>query len=173
MQVDIATVTELTAVQAAYAEGRRLQRAEGSVVWPEFADSAILDEMTAGRLLRVVDGDTLVGVFSVAYQDPAIWEEREQGCHIYLHRIARSAGARRHGLLDAVLGWAHAQCRTRGCAGLRMDTWASNEALIAYYQRRGFRLVGRRRIEADPRLPPHYYGIELALLECSRLDVPE
>jgi hypothetical protein len=82
MQVDLATVTELTAVQAAYAEGRRLQRAEGSVVWPEFADSAILDEMTAGRLLRVVDGDTLVGVFSVAYQDPAIWEEREQGCHI-------------------------------------------------------------------------------------------
>jgi ribosomal protein S18 acetylase RimI-like enzyme len=172
MQVEPATAADLAAVQAAYAEGRRLQRAEGSVVWPEFADSAILDEISAGRLLRVMDGEAIVGVFSVAYSDPAIWGEREQGRHIYLHRIARTAGVRRHGLLDAVLGWAHARCRASGCAGLRMDTWASNEALIAYYQRRGFQLVGRRRIDSDPRLPMHYHGIELALLECSRPEAP-
>ena len=33
------------------------------------------------------------------------------------------------------------------------------------YQRLGFRLVGRRRIAPDSRLPGHYHGIELALLE--------
>ena len=99
MQVEPATVADLAAVQAAYAEGRRLQRAEGSVVWPEFADTAILDEIMAGRLLRVVDGDAVVGVFSVAYQDPAIRGEREQCSHIYLHRIARTPGVRRPGPL--------------------------------------------------------------------------
>jgi len=46
-----------------------------------------------------------------------------------------------------------------------MDTWASNDALIAYYGRLGFHLVRRRRIAPDPRLAAHYHGIELALLE--------
>ena len=46
-----------------------------------------------------------------------------------------------------------------------MDTWASNAALVVYYERQGFRLVARRRLPADARLPAHYHGIEVALLE--------
>ena len=53
----------------------------------------------------------------------------------------------------------------RGVDGLRMDTWASNDTLIAYYGARGFRLVGTRRLEANPQLAVHYHGIEVALLE--------
>lgn len=142
------------------------------MVWPEFTDVAILDEMKAGHLLCAVDKATLVGVFSVAYDDAAIWGERELGAHIYLHRIARAAGYRGRGLIDAVMAWADARCRALGRAGLRMDTWANNEALIAYYERLGFRLVDRQRIATDPRLPAHYHGIELALLErgCNFLD---
>jgi ribosomal protein S18 acetylase RimI-like enzyme len=168
MRVEPATPADLPTVHAAYAEGRRTQREQGSTVWPEFPDAAILDEMAAGRLMRVVDEHTVVGVFSVAHEDPAIWGADERGAHIYLHRIARAAGYRGRGLTDAVLAWAHARCRDLGREGVRMDTWASNEALISYYQRLGFRLVGRRRIAPDPRLPPHYHGVELALLEQPR-----
>ena len=46
-----------------------------------------------------------------------------------------------------------------------MDTWAGNTALIALYERRGFRLVEERRLEADPRLAEHYHGNSFALLE--------
>ena len=165
VRVEPATPADLSAIRAAYADGRATQRQQGSAVWPEFTDPAILSEVEAGRLLRVVDGDTLVGVFSVAYEDAAIWGEHERNAHIYLHRIVRAAGYAGRGLVDAVVAWARAQCRALGRAGLRMDTWASNAALITYYQRLGFSLVGRRRIAADPRLPAHYHGIELALLE--------
>ncbi|MFL5576801.1 MAG: hypothetical protein ACJ79S_12610, partial [Gemmatimonadaceae bacterium] len=55
--------------------------------------------------------------------------------------------------------------RALGRAGLRMDTWASNEALVAFYERQGFRVVGRRRIGVEPRLPAHYHGNEFTLLE--------
>ena len=116
------------------------------------------------RLFRVVDG-TLVGIFSVAYEDEAIWGEHERGAHIYLHRIARAPGSRDARLVDAVLAWARAECRARGRAGLRMDTWSNNATLIAYYQRLGFDVVAHRRIEVDPRLPAHYHGTEFALLE--------
>jgi GNAT superfamily N-acetyltransferase len=170
MRVEPATPEHLPAVRAAYADARAIQQAQGGVLWPDFPDAAILAEMAAGHLLRVLDGATLAGVFSVAYEDPAIWGEHERGAHIYLHRIARAATYPGRGLLDAVLAWARAQCRALGRAGLRMDTWASNGVLIAYYERKGFHLVGRRRLPADARLPAHYHGIELALLEelCQR-----
>ncbi|MGH7627079.1 MAG: GNAT family N-acetyltransferase, partial [Gemmatimonadaceae bacterium] len=157
--------TDLPAVRAAYAAGRRTQREQHSVVWPEFTDDAILAEIGAGRLFRVMDGDVLAGVFSVACEDTAIWGELERGAHIYLHRITRSAEYRGRGLVDAVVAWAGARCAELGREGLRMDTWASNETLIAYYGRLGFGLVGWRRIAPDPRLAAHYHGIELALLE--------
>jgi ribosomal protein S18 acetylase RimI-like enzyme len=165
MRVEPATPADLSTVQAAYADGRSTQREQRSSVWPDFPDSVILDEIHAGLLMRVVDGVAAVGVFSVAYEDPAIWGEHERGDHIYLHRIARAADYRGRGLIDAVLAWARIRCRALGRAGLRMDTWASNEALIAYYRRLGFGLVGRRRIAPDSPLPPHYHGIELALFE--------
>jgi ribosomal protein S18 acetylase RimI-like enzyme len=165
MRVEPATRDDHSAIRAAYADGRAIQRAQGSAVWPEFSDDAILGEVESERLLRVVDGDVLVGVFSVAYEDAAIWGEDERGAHIYLHRIARGAGYQGRGLTDMVVAWAHEPCRALGRAGVRMDTWASNTALITYYQRLGFRVVGRRRIAPDARLPGHYHGIELALLE--------
>lgn len=165
MRVESATVSDLSAIRAAYAAGRRIQRDQGTIVWPEFPDEFIVAEIEAGRLFRVIDGDALVGVFSVAYEDEAIWGARERGEHIYLHRIARAATYPGRGLVGAVLGWARAQCRALGRAGLRMDTWASNDALIAYYERQGFRVVGRRRIGKEPRLAAHYHGNEFALLE--------
>jgi hypothetical protein len=127
-------------------------------------DAAILTVIAAGHLLRVLDGDALAGVFSVVYEDPAIWGEHERGAHIYLHRIARAATYPGRGLLDAVLAWARVARRSGGRA-LRMDTWASKAALVVYYERRGIRPVAQRRLPADARLPAHYHGIEVALLE--------
>lgn len=134
-------------------------------MWPEFTDAAILAEVNERCLFRVVSDGPLLGVFSVAYEDAALWGARERGAHIYLHRIARSPTSRATGLVDAVLAWAGAECKALGRAGLRMDTWSDNAALIAFYQRRGFDLVAHCHIGDDPRLPPHYHRREFALLE--------
>lgn len=165
MRVEPLGPDQLPTVRAAYADAQAIQREHGSPIWPTFSDALILAELEAGLVFRVLDGDALVGVFSVAYEDPAIWGEYERGEHIYLHRIARSAEYAGRGLLDAVLDWSRRRCRAMRRAGLRMDTWASNTALVEYYQRHGFRFLGTRRIGDDARLPPHYNGIELALLE--------
>jgi ribosomal protein S18 acetylase RimI-like enzyme len=98
------------------------------------------------------------------YEDAALWGERERHAHIYLHRIARASTYPGRGLVDAILVWAQARGEELGLEGLRMDTWASNDALIAFYGNRGFTLVGRTRIPNDSLLP-HYRGLELALME--------
>jgi len=164
MRVAPATLADLPAIRAAYADGRAMQRESGSPLWPEFPDSAILAEISSGALHRVVDDNALVGVFSAVYEDAALWGERERGAHIYLHRIARASTYPGRGLVDAILDWAQARAEELGLEGLRMDTWASNDALIAFYGKRGFTLVGRARIPDDSPLP-HYRGLELALME--------
>lgn len=165
MHAEPATPAHLPEIRAAYADARALQAVNRAFQWPEFTDRSILDEIDAGRLFRVRDGDAFVGVFSVAYEDPAIWGELERGAHIYLHRFARSATYPGRGLVDAILDWAVARCRELGREGLRLDTWGRNDALIAYYQSRGFNLITKLTMGSDPRLPPHYDGLHLALLE--------
>ena len=165
MLVEQATPADLAAIRSAYAHGRALQREIGSPLWPEFTDAAILAEINSGALHRVLDDDALVGVFSAVYDDEPIWAELELGAHIYLHRIARASSYPGRGLVDAVIAWALERAEELGREGLRMDTWASNRALIAYYEKRGFTFLGTRRIPTDSPLSEHYRGIELALLE--------
>lgn len=168
MRVEPATPEDLPAVRAAYDDARAIQRGQRSPLWAELTDDFLLAEMAEERLLRVMDGDALVGVFTAAYDDRVIWGERERGEHVYLHRIGRAAGYPGRGLLRAVLGWAWAKCEAMHRTGLRIDTWSSNEALVALYVRHGFQVVGERNIDREPRLPAHYQGIRLTLLEASR-----
>jgi GNAT superfamily N-acetyltransferase len=165
MHAEPATPAHLAEVLAAYADARALQAANRAFQWPEFSERSILDQMEAGQLFRVLDDDALVGVFTVAYEDPAIWGELERGAHIYLHRFARSATYPGRGLVDAILAWALARCEALGREGLRLDTWGRNDALITFYESRGFTLVDKRTMGSDPRLSPHYHGLHLALLE--------
>lgn len=165
MRIEPATSNDLAEIRAAYEHGRTTQRAQGSTQWPDFSDSSILAEIDAGQLYRVIDGGELAGIFSVAYEDPAIWGSLEVGDHIYLHRIARAPAWHRRGLVDAILAWADAQCEALGRSGVRIDTWAENTPLIAFYESRGFRVVARTTVGTDPRLAPHYHGNTFALLE--------
>jgi RimJ/RimL family protein N-acetyltransferase len=163
--IEAATPDDLARIRAAYADARARQLAMGSFSWPEFGDAWILAQIEAGVMYRVLRGDALAGVFTIAYEDPALWGDRECGEHVYLHRIARAESFTERGLVAAIVAWARAHSRAIGRRGLRMDTWARSEALIAFYQRFGFELVARTVIGADPRLEPHYHGLELALLE--------
>jgi ribosomal protein S18 acetylase RimI-like enzyme len=162
MTIAPAHVGDLVEIRAA----RAFQRDLGASLWPDFPDAAIRAEIAAGRQRVVRDEDgVLAGIFVAVPEDPAIWGELERGEHLYLHRIARAAGHPGRGLFRTVLDWARDECRRTGRAGVRMDTWSSNGPLIAYYERQGFHLVGRRTIPPDPRLPPAYHGLELALLQ--------
>ncbi|MEP7067354.1 MAG: GNAT family N-acetyltransferase [Gemmatimonadota bacterium] len=165
MRIEPATPAHLAEVRAAYTDARAKQAAHAAFQWPVFTERSILDQMESGQLLRVIDGDAFVGVFTVAYEDPAIWGELERGAHVYLHRFARASTYKGRGLVDALLGWSIAKCEELGREGLRLDTWGHNDALIAFYESRGFTLVETRTLGSDPRLASHYDGLYLALLE--------
>lgn len=165
LRVEQAAPPDLASVRTAYDRAQATQQKLGAPTWPGFSDESILAEIREGRLFRIMDGSELAGVFTVAYEDDAIWGELERGAHIYLHRIARTEHRAASPLMQTIVSWALAQCEAMARDGLRMDTWADNPAIIAYYRTMGFEQIGTRRMTNDPRLSPHYHGLELALME--------
>ncbi len=165
MNVKPASIGDLSRIQEAYAEGRRRQQERGTLVWPEFLDASLISEVRARKLFRVMDNDAMVGTFAIAYEDQAVWGDRERGAHVYLHRIARSPWSTSRGLLQSVVGWACAHSRELQREGIRMDTAAASSHLVAYYEQAGFVVVSRHVIGPDPTLPSHYHGTEVALFE--------
>jgi ribosomal protein S18 acetylase RimI-like enzyme len=165
MDIQPASLSDLSRIQAAYAEGRRRQRQYGTLVWPEFPDASLIAEMQAQKLFRVMEDDAMVGTFVIAYEDAAVWGDRDRGAHVYLHRIARSPSGTSRGLLQSVIDWACAHSGELQREGVRMDTAAASSQLVEYYERAGFVIVGRHLIGPDPTLPAHYHGTEVALFE--------
>jgi hypothetical protein len=130
MDVQPASLSDLSRIQAAYAEGRRRQREYGTLVWPEFSDASLMAEIRSRQLFRVMEKDVMVGTFVIAYEDAAVWGDRDRGAHVYLHRIARSPSGTSRGLLQSVVDWACAHSRELQREGGRMDTAAASSQLL-------------------------------------------
>lgn len=160
-----ATADDLPLLKRIYAEAAEIQRAQNAPEWPPFEDAQLLGEIGEQRIFIVSDGGVVAGIFTLAYDDPAIWHGDDRASYVYLHRIARTLSYARRGFLDGILAWVWAHARSLGRRGLRIDTWANNPALVSLYEGKGFAFVGTKRMPRDPSLLPHYHGIELALLE--------
>ncbi len=165
MKVVRANKNDLASIQEAYASGRTRQQDRGTLIWPEFSDSLLREEVQAQKLFCVLDGMTVASTFAIAYNDHAVWGHHERNAHLYLHRIARGPASTSRGLLTCILDWACERCLMLGREGIRMDTAAASSQLIAYYEQAGFNVIGQRVIEPEPTLPSHYFGTEVALLE--------
>jgi len=145
---------------------RAFQAARNLPQSPVFPEEQLRRDMADGGHFRGVrEDDTCVGFFSVTLSDTPIWGEREQGDAIYIHRMCVNPAARGAGFSADVLIWARGHAASLGRERVRMDTWASNRALVDYYRRCGFEFIGLQDIGHDPALSSHYHGITLALFE--------
>ena len=126
-----ASADDLPLLKRIYAEAAEIQRRQNAPEWPPFGDEQLLAEIAEGRIHIVRDGATVAGIFTVAYDDPAIWDGDDREAYVYVHRVARAAANTRRGFMDVVLDWVRAHARELGRRGLRLDTWATNAALAA------------------------------------------
>ena len=107
----------------------------------------------------------LAGYFSLALSDELIWNEKEKGDAIYLHRICVNPERKGNNLTNHILSWAYGYALGTGRKFIRMDTWGDNQRLVNYYVSCGFQHVGNRRLGEAPELPAHYSNANLALFE--------
>lgn len=111
---------------------------------------------TARRVARSVrDSETNVVVAREVgrFMGFAIMKYQEEEAHLLL--LAVQATQRRRGVASALLDWLEPTVRAAGMTTIRLETRAGNAAALSFYERHGFREVGRQA--------GYYDGVEDAL----------
>jgi len=133
--------------------------------WKGFDEELVKQELQEQRQFKILVNDVVACIFAVTFNDPQIWEERDLQPSIYIHRIVTHPNFRGYGFVNHIIDWAKAYAKSNQLAYVRMDTWADNDKLLAYYTGCGFAHVGQITIGKDSGLPKHYEGISLNLFE--------
>jgi|SRR5690554_5344 len=158
--------SDITSVQQIYQEARDYQLKTVGYGWSVFSKEFILKEISEKRHYKAVDlYNEITGVFSVVYSEPLIWDDYEGTKAIYLHRMAMKNRFRGSGFAKRIIEWAIIEAWKRKKNFIRIDTWANNQALTDYYQKLGFKWVGKKQLPPTSDLPRHYNNIEVNLFE--------
>lgn len=141
------------------------QKRNGFPVWPDY-DKGVLDRDIEQKLQYkiVIDGQ-IACIFSTCFSDEIVWRERDQGDAIYLHRVVVNPSFKGQKQFAKVLEWSKNHAATKNLPFLRMDTWADNPSIIAYYQSFGFEVYGYFRNPDTEDLPIQQRGNLVVLLE--------
>jgi GNAT superfamily N-acetyltransferase len=132
---------ELSLVSSVLSEAAHWLAARGQAIWElaELAPETLAPEVRDGLYYLAFEDGEAAGVARLTLDDPQVWPQATPGEAIYVHRLAvrrRSAGAT---LSHALLSFAAAEAKRRGCAAVRLDCIASRPKLRAVYERFGFR----------------------------------
>lgn len=133
--------------------------------WQGFDKQLVAQEIEESRQYQILANGQPACIFAVTFNDPQIWKERDTQPSIYIHRIVTHPNFRGFAFVKTIIAWAKEFCENHHLEYIRMDTWADNEKLLAYYTGCGFTHVGDIKIGANSGLPKHYEGIGLNLFE--------
>jgi ribosomal protein S18 acetylase RimI-like enzyme len=125
-------------------------------VWPQFDRSMVMEEISASRQFKLIDDQTVVCVWAIAFTDPQIWQERDKDKAIYIHRIASHPSYRGKNFVKIIVDWALAYTKENGFDYIRLDTIGNNSKLIEHYTRNGFEFLGLFDMKDTNGLPSHY-----------------
>ncbi|MEO6305333.1 MAG: GNAT family N-acetyltransferase [Bacteroidia bacterium] len=143
----------------------KYQKRNGYDLWPQFSRELIENEIKENRNWKIMDGTNVVCVFSIMYNDPVIWKERDIEPAVYLHRIAVNPLFKGKGMMNIIKQWALKHARENKKHYLRMDTWGNNETLRNYYISCGFNYIGQQYLTEIKGQPLHYGGSVLSLFQ--------
>lgn len=159
------TPEDIHTIFALYDAAIAHQKAVSDMHWLPFDRELVAQEVAEGRQWKILIDHQVACVFVVAYQDAAIWGERDADPSVYLHRIVTNPTFRGRNFVGAILEWAKEHGKELGKRFVRLDTWAENLKLREIYECNGFNFLGVVAPNDLSALPSHYSGIRLSLFE--------
>ncbi|WP_156831991.1 GNAT family N-acetyltransferase [Kaistella palustris] len=157
---DIPEIMRLCALATAYQK----EHFPGNV-WPEFDRDFIAAEVLENRQFKMVIDNKIACIWAITFADPQIWEDRENGDAIYLHRIATNPEFRGNNFVQLIADWAKDFANETGKKFVRMDTCGQNDRLINHYKSCGFGFLGMRKLKDSSGLQAHYQDAEVCYFE--------
>ena len=141
------------------------QKTRFTVHWPEFDRTLIETEIAENRQWKIVTDDKIVCVWATTFNDPQIWEERNEDPAIYIHRIATNPDFRGQNLVGQIVEWVKIYVKEIQKQFVRMDTVGDNPGLINYYIKCGFDFLGLLKLKNTEGLPAHYDNATVSLFQ--------
>jgi ribosomal protein S18 acetylase RimI-like enzyme len=156
MEIINCVPSDLDEILSLYEAARLLQTEKKMVVWPVFEPSLVMGEIQEKRQWKIVAGNTMACNWAITFEDKEIWEHRDRGDAIYIHRICTHPASRGHRFIDQIVNWAKEYARQSEKQFVRLDTLGNNTGLIRHYTSAGFEFLGIFRITDTSNLPGHY-----------------
>ena len=164
-QIINTTKDDLDDILWLFEQAMELQGKNGYKVWTGIDKPALERDIENGFQYKIMGENGILCIFSVQYNDPFIWRERDKSDAIYLHRIVVNPQFKGQRQFEKVLNWAIQQAGEKNLQFVRMDTWADNERIIEYYKTFGFEFVENHKTADTPALPIQNRNLNVALLQ--------
>jgi ribosomal protein S18 acetylase RimI-like enzyme len=139
-----------------YEAARNLQIKKEMVVWPFFEKSFIEKEINELRQWKLVADNKIACNWAITFEDKQIWEQKDKGDSIYIHRIATHPLFRGNRYIEKITQWAKEYTMQKGKQFVRLDTLGNNSRLIEHYTSAGFQFLGMFTLKDTSTLPEHY-----------------
>jgi hypothetical protein len=156
MEITHCHLNDTNKILSLYEAARSLQMQHKMVVWPSFENSFIENEIRENRQWKLVIDNTIACNWAVTFSDPEIWEEKDRGDAIYIHRICNNPAFRGNRFIDKIVEWAVSYTRQCGRRFIRLDTLGNNTRLIQHYTSARFSFLGIHQLKDTRNLPAHY-----------------
>jgi GNAT superfamily N-acetyltransferase len=141
------------------------QKTKFIVHWPEFERNLIQTEIDENRQWKIIIDGKIACVWATTFDDPQIWEERNNDPAVYIHRIAVNPEFRGQNLVQQIAEWAKQYALSNERRFVRMDTVGENNGLINYYTKCGFDFLGLLKLQNTEGLPAHYDNATVSLFQ--------
>lgn len=164
-KVQNSTIDDIDEIFRLYEIATEFQKTKECVVWPTFEPSLVKTEISENRQWKLINDNQIACIWATTFDDPQIWEEKNEEPALYIHRIATNPEFRGHKLVAEIVEWAKKYAIEHNKRFIRMDTVGENKKLVSYYESCGFRYLGLSQLKNTSELPAHYHNATVSLFE--------
>ncbi len=164
-----ATLQDLPMIYSLFEDAILFQKQNNYIGWKNYDKNFVIADVENKLLYKMILGKNTLCIFSICLRDELIWREKENGEAVYLHRVVLNQRYKGKRIFKQVLEWTKNFAQERKLKFIRMDTWADNEKLIAYYKTYGFMFIENYTTPGSKQLPLQHRNLTVALLELNIL----
>lgn len=156
MEIQNCLISDTDAILSLYEAARELQKQREMVVWPFFEEAFVVKEIQEQRQWKMIIDNEIACNWATTFEDKEIWEEKDKGDAVYVHRICTNPILRGNRYIDKIVAWAKSYAAQAEKQYVRLDTLGNNTKLIKHYTSSGFDFLGIVELADTSTLPAHY-----------------
>lgn len=164
-QIKNSNIDDIDEIFRLYKIATDFQKTRFTNHWPEFDRKLIETEISENRQWKIVVDGKIACVWATTFDDPQIWEERNEDPSVYIHRIATNPDFRGQNLVVQIVKWVKIFAIENQKQFVRMDTVGDNPGLINHYTKCGFDFLGLLKLKHTEGLPAHYHNATVSLFQ--------